>query len=80
MQLGQLFLIQVGLFVDSGLVAELRPGIGYEGIHRLIRFFDGEQCLTLLSSSQNEFRVNMEMAAGRGNLSNSTRSSRSMAL
>lgn len=29
-QFGQLFLIQVGLFVDSGLVAELRPGVGYE--------------------------------------------------
>lgn len=29
-QFGQLFLIQVGLFVDSGLVAELRPGGGYE--------------------------------------------------
>lgn len=32
-QFGQLFLIQVGLFVDSGLVAELRPGIGYAGTH-----------------------------------------------
>lgn len=80
MQLGQLFLIQVGLFVDSGLVTELRPGVGYEGTHRLIRFFVGEQCLTLLSSSQNEFRVSMEMAIGRGDLSKSTGSLRSMAL
>lgn len=30
-QFGKLFLIQVGLFVDSGLVAELRPEIGYGG-------------------------------------------------
>lgn len=79
-QLGQLFLIQVGLFVDSGLVAELRPGVEYEGTHRLIRFFVGEQCLTLLLSSQNEFRVSMEMAVGGGDLSKSTGSLRSMAL
>lgn len=30
--------------------------------HRLIRLLVGEQCLTLLLSSQNEFRISMEMA------------------
>lgn len=63
-QFGQLFLIQVGLFVDSGLVAELRPGVGYEGTQTYQILF-WEQCLTLLSASQNEFRVSMEMAVGR---------------